>query len=175
MQQLGAGDFKVRERTEQLLAEMGEKALPVLKKNTGSDDPEISLRVKRLLCKVGCRERKALFAGKKRFKGFGEEGDKSRTWPCVMDVKEFNEETGKFNLGEPAAVTQVYQLFLGKCSGALGREGPFAEKRDGAVDDLAMLYRGDRNAAAEMRDNKTGLVERKAHGFGSLSRGCAYA
>lgn len=47
--QLGANDFTIREKASSRLAEIGPAALPLLEKASGSDDPEVRLRVWRLI------------------------------------------------------------------------------------------------------------------------------
>lgn len=96
VRQLGAGDFKQREKAEKQLAEMGADAYAELKKNADSDDPEINLRVKRLLGLARGGALKTLFVRKAKLKGYADEPQNLSNWPCVMEVKEYDEKTGAF-------------------------------------------------------------------------------
>ena len=47
--QLGADDFQAREAAEQALMGIGKSALPLLKEHEDADDPEIRMRVRRII------------------------------------------------------------------------------------------------------------------------------
>jgi hypothetical protein len=49
IRQLGSSDFDAREKADQELRRIGEKALPALEKAAGDEDPEIAARAKRLI------------------------------------------------------------------------------------------------------------------------------
>jgi hypothetical protein len=91
---LAAEDFNVREQAEQSLAALGESALPVLQRNARSADPEIRMRVNRLLGLAGSGRLKRMFAARQKFTGFA--ADPSRHWPCLVEIKQYDAKTGRF-------------------------------------------------------------------------------
>ncbi len=94
--QLGAKDFKTRKKAEAALIAMGSKAIPELKKNVNSDDPEIKMRVVDLLSKMEVEGLKDLLSKKVKMKGFADDSARSVVWPCLMEIKDFNDKTGEF-------------------------------------------------------------------------------
>lgn len=90
---LGSEDFKERERAEALLGAMGEKAGEALRKNVGSDNPEIAARVRQLLAGKSYYQLLDWFVPGKKLEGFADE--EAAKWPCVVEVKEFDKATGK--------------------------------------------------------------------------------
>jgi hypothetical protein len=91
---LTAEDFNVREQAEQSLAALGESALPALQRNAHSADPEVRMRVNRLLGLAGSGRLKRMFAAKQKFSGFA--AAPSRHWPCIVKVKQYDAKTGRF-------------------------------------------------------------------------------
>lgn len=90
---LGSEDFKERERAEALLGAMGEKAGEALRKNVGSDNPEIAARVRQLLAGKSYYQILDWCVTGKKLEGFADE--EAAKWPCVVQVKEFDRATGK--------------------------------------------------------------------------------
>ncbi|MEI6423658.1 MAG: hypothetical protein WCP55_15680 [Lentisphaerota bacterium] len=66
------------------------------KKNESSKDPEIKMRVGRLLSKLNAGALRNMFSRKATFKGVGDDPERSLVWPCIMEIKEFDDKTGKF-------------------------------------------------------------------------------
>lgn len=93
LRQLGAESCAVRDQAETQLRALGPDILPVLEAHRNSRDPEIKLRIGRLLQGVAPSVRQFL-ERKGKCTGFADEGEKH--WPCVVEVKEFDAATGAF-------------------------------------------------------------------------------
>ncbi len=93
VQQLGDDSFRVRENAEKQLVAEGPSVRPLLEALKDSPDPEIRMRVLRILENMGSDIRQ-LFVDKKEFSGQASEGQK--VWPCTLKIQSFDEETGVF-------------------------------------------------------------------------------
>jgi len=93
IQDLGAEHYPVRQAAEEALRKQGGRVRPYLAPLTDSRDPEIRMRVKRLLQNLG-PDLFSFLETKGTCKGEASEG--STRWPCILIVKAFDAESGDF-------------------------------------------------------------------------------
>jgi len=93
LRQLGADSCTTRDRAEEQLRTFGPDVISILKTYKDSRDPEIRMRVGRLLQGVVPSIRQFLEL-KGKCTGFADEG--SSHWPCVLEVKTFDATSGVF-------------------------------------------------------------------------------
>ena len=93
LRQLGAESCATRDRAEEQLRCFGADIFPILKTHKDSRDPEIQMRISRLLQGIIPSLRQFL-EQKGKCNGFADEG--ASHWPCVMEVKTFDATTGAF-------------------------------------------------------------------------------
>lgn len=90
---LGADHFKDRKTAEASLLKEGGRVRPYLLPLQNSKAPEISMRVQRILEKLG-PDLFSFLVKKGTCKGEASEGNDR--WPCIVTITEFNEESGEF-------------------------------------------------------------------------------
>lgn len=83
LRQLGADDHVTRDRAEEQLRARGPAVVPLLQAHAGSRDPEIRLRVQRLLARIPPDLRNFLDR-KSRCTGVASEGES--VWPCILQI-----------------------------------------------------------------------------------------
>lgn len=93
LRQLGAESCTARDRAEEQLRNLGTDIFPILKTYKDSRDPEIQMRVSRLLQGIVPSLRQFL-EQKGKCNGFADEG--ASHWPCVLEVKTFDVATSMF-------------------------------------------------------------------------------
>jgi hypothetical protein len=93
LRQLGADDCAVRDQAEAQLRALGPAAVPLLQTHADSRDPEIRLRVQRLLAAIP-PDLRTFLDRKSRCTGVASEGES--VWPCILQITEAPAGTNTF-------------------------------------------------------------------------------
>lgn len=93
LRQLGADDCVTRDRAEAQLRALGASVVPLLPPHADSSDPEVRLRVQRLLAAIP-PDLRAFLDRKPRGTGVASEGES--VWPCILQITESPPGTNTF-------------------------------------------------------------------------------
>jgi hypothetical protein len=95
VRQLGAAGWQARDRAEAQLLKLGAQAVPLLSEHKDALDPEIRLRVRRVLDNLVAFSNRSFFERGGVCRGYADGGDAK--WPCVFEVTQFDPATGVFS------------------------------------------------------------------------------